>query len=273
MSAVEASLHGEQRQTGEAKISHSCRVDKNGWINLPILGTVSVAGSTLEATETFLADQYSPKYLRSKPSIIVRVLEHKTSPVVVVGGVEKPGVHELRSNEMSLIAALGKAGGIVTTGAESIQILRKGQSEEDAIAVKIVHQTIPTDDPELEPGDKIVVKTRELPSFSVIGLVQKPAKYPYPPSERYNVMQAIAHAGGLNSIAMPEHVKVYRRNAKGEIISIVLKTGGESGVSASNVEIKPGDVVAVEQTAATYTRLFLSQILNVGVSAGASVGP
>ena len=273
MGAVEAFLPEEQRQTGEAKGSHSSRVDKNGWINLPILGTVAVAGSTLATIETFLTDQYCPKYLRHKPSIVVRVLDYKTSPVVIIGGVEKPGVHKLRSDEMSLLAALGKAGGILISGAENIQIFRKGAPEENAILVKVVHQTIPTDDPKLEPGDKIVVKTRELPSFTVTGLVLKPGKYPYPPSERYNVMQAIAHAGGLNSIAMPEYVKVYRLNAKGEMISAILKTGGESGVSASNVEIKPGDVVAIEQTAATYTRIFLSQILNVGVSAGASVGP
>ena len=86
-------------------------------------------------------------------------------------------------------------------------------------------------------------------------------------------MQAIAHAGGMDSIASPEYTKVYRKTADGKVISVTLKTGGESGVSASKVEIKPGDVVAVEQTALTFTRIFLSRILNVGVSAGASVGP
>ncbi len=273
MSAEEAFLPEGQRQIGEARGTYSTRVDETGRVNLPILGSVEVTGRTLPELEAFLTDQYCPKYLHRKPSIVVRVLEYKTSTVVIIGGIEHPGVHELRSDEMSLIAALGKAGGIITTGAESVRILRGGQSEEDAIVVKVVYQTIPVDDPKLEPGDKIVVKASELPSFTVIGLVRKPGKYPYPSSETYNVMQAIAHAGGMDSIASPEYAKVYRRTAGGEVISVTLKTGGESGVSASKVEIKPGDVVAVEQTALTFTRIFLSRILNVGVSAGASVGP
>lgn len=268
----EAFLPEEQRKSTALQKVFTCRLDKDGRIDVPILGKVDVTDTTLPEIENVLADRYWPKYLRRRPSIVVRVSEYKTFPIAVVGGVKKPGAYELRSDEMTLIAALGKAEGIVETGAESIQ-LHRGASQKEPIVVKVVHQTIPTSDPSLRPGDKIVVQSCEMPSFTVIGLVKKPGKFPYPPSETYNVMQAIAHAGGLNEIARPEYVKVYRKNQDGALAFVTLKTGGEAAVSASNVVIKPGDVVAIEQTAATYMRLFFSQILNVGVSAGASVGP
>lgn len=273
MAAVGASAPGSSRKTESIQDTHSCRVNDAGQINVPILGYLLVKGKTLPQLEIDLANLYCPKYLRRRPSVVARVEEYRMESVAVIGGVKKPSMYELRSDEMTLIAALGKAGGIINTGADNIQIFRGEQSKGNVVHIKVVHQTIPVDDPELLPGDKIVVQSKDMPSFTVIGLVKKPGKLPYPPSETYNVMQAIAQAGGLNELARPEHVKVYRQNDDGVVVSIVLKTDGEAAVSASNVMIKPGDIVAIEQTIATYTRLFLAQILNVGVGVSAGVGP
>jgi protein involved in polysaccharide export with SLBB domain len=105
--------------------------------------------------------------------------------------------------------------------------------------------------------------------FAVLGLVTKPDAFPYPPDVQYNLMEALAFAGGLDLVADPRYVQIYRRDPSGEILAATFSIGNESLTQASNVIIKPGDIIYVEHTLRTRTNRFLSDVLRITVGADA----
>lgn len=245
---------------------HLCRVGQDGTISLPRVGTIPAAGQTLAEIESAVAASFFPRYLVHRPAVVARVAEYDTQTVSVVGVVKEPGVYQLQSNQMSLLAALMKAGGILTEGAAAIQIHRPGQDGVmEPLLVPIKGLSVPFVDVALRNGDTVEVQRINPQQFMVIGLVNAPGAFPYPPESRYNLMQALAFAGGLNDFADPQYAKVYRQDASGKVVAAVFKLDGQAFTAASNIAIKPGDVVAVEHTALTRTRYLLREILRVGL--------
>lgn len=107
----------------------------------------------------------------------------------------------------------------------------------------------------------------EQPLFTVMGLVNDPGNFPYPPSVRYNIMQALGFAGGLDLTKDPRFATVYRMESDGEILSstfAVVNVQDEVKLThALSTVVKPGDIVVVEHTPRTRTKEFLDRVLRV----------
>ncbi|MDY6914274.1 MAG: polysaccharide biosynthesis/export family protein, partial [Planctomycetota bacterium] len=198
MPAVTSRMPG--KAVADETESYFCRVDANGNVILPIVGEVAVAGRTISEIEAIITDLYHPKYFFQKPSIVASVDEYRVIAVSVVGALEEPGVYELRSNEKTLISALMKAGGIAEDGATAIYIHHADQDKSKAVVIPVVGLNIPARDVELADGDTIVVESSEPQVITVIGLVNKPGLFPWSTKNRYNVMDALAFAGGINDV-------------------------------------------------------------------------
>ncbi len=123
----------------------------------------------------------------------------------------------------------------------------------------------------------VVVRVNEyrtIPRFTVIGLVNKPGTYEYPPNAPYNLIEALAYAGDLNLAADPQYVTIYRQKADGTIVDAKFKIIDDSRLtSAFSVPVKPGDIIAVEQTSQTRTNLFLNNVfrINAGLYTTANI--
>jgi len=141
--------------------------------------------------------------------------------------------------------------------------------EPETLVLPIRGLNIPFADIVLEDGDSVIVERMELPLFSVIGLVSRPGNFPYPPDVRYNLMQALAFAGGFNLAADPRYASVYRLKPDGTIASAIFKLvnvgKGLQFTDSLNVHIKPGDIVAVEHTPRTRTKLFLDSVFRINI--------
>ncbi|MCJ7654061.1 MAG: SLBB domain-containing protein [Dehalococcoidia bacterium] len=437
---------------------YQCRVRDDSTISLPMVGEIRAAGRTCSEIESAIVDAYYPTYTRTQPAVVARVAEYKTHKVSITGAVQKPGLYELRSDQMSLVALLMQAGGIIEEGATRIRIThatqanagidkqanytsyqsRQGRaltdrhatkytaqatinerprsvsnylasSEADGIDVQMTFQqvsrtsttgrliikheqtilldeqlditneiqrwtilnkiagldqrvattevgriwarlselaellkpgagagnnantivspnlisstetnlndtkqitkiddnlekisentkvikpyqtaektevteqhkvdrdttfvlpvrglNIPFTDVALQEGDTVIVERLEMSLFTVIGLVNKPGNFPYPPDVQYNLVQAIAFAGGLDQAAEPRYATVYRLNKDGSIVrtpfQIIRTKNGSQLTDALNIPIKPGDIIAVEDTPRTRTNAFLKRI-------------
>ena len=106
--------------------------------------------------------------------------------------------------------------------------------------------------------------------FTVIGLVNRANAFPYPPDVQYNLMEALAFAGGLNMTADPRYVKVFRHDTDGKIMSATFGVDSKSLVEAYGVVIKPGDVIYVDHTLRTRMNQFLSDVLQIRVGVDVS---
>ena len=113
----------EMSEVPEQVTPYVCRVSESGTITLPVVGEIKAAGKTLAEIESAVIDAYYPKYAVIRPSVFARILEYKTAKVSVTGAVVNQGIYELRSDQMSLVALLMKAGGIVDEGAALIRII------------------------------------------------------------------------------------------------------------------------------------------------------
>ena len=121
---------------------HLARVDAQGMIQVPLLGAVDVLGRTLIECEGAISAKAHPKYLVAQPSIVVQVVDYSRLPVAVVGAVQNPGIHELRSDHLTLYGALTAAGGIqqsgnLVVGARMIRVRRPGTDESEDIVLPV----------------------------------------------------------------------------------------------------------------------------------------
>ena len=125
---------------------------------------------------------------------------------------------------------------------------------------------IPFADVALQDGDAVIVERFEPPLVTVMGLVQKPGNFPYPPDARYNLMQAIGFAGGFDQAAEPRYATVYRMKPDSTIVHVIFPlVEGSRMTEALGILIKPGDIVAVEHTPRTRKNVFLDKVFRVNL--------
>lgn len=153
---------------------------------------------------------------------------------------------------------------------KSPELRRKAKSgkpqKPKSIVLPVKGYNIPFADVALQDGDSVVVERLEQPLITVIGLVNKPGNFLYPPDVQYNLMQVLGFAGDLNLAAEPHYATVYRLKPDGGIVSVVFKIiDGSKLTEASSTLIKPGDIIAVEQTPRTRTKLFLDRVFRINL--------
>lgn len=103
--------------------------------------------------------------------------------------------------------------------------------------------------------------------FAVIGLVNKSGVFPYPADVQYNLMEAIAFAGGLDMVADPRYLKIYRHNSSGAILCATIGVETKSMAEAYSIAIQPGDLIYVDHTLQTRVNKFLSDVFHITLGA------
>ena len=128
---------------------------------------------------------------------------------------------------------------------------------------------VPFADVALQEGDSIVVEPPRAQFVSVLGLVKNPGHFPYPLDVQYTLAEAVALAGGLDLIADPRYVSVYRLKADGTVAGLTLQLvdpeDQEQLTENLALRLKPGDVVSVEHTQRTRTNTFFDRIFRVSL--------
>jgi protein involved in polysaccharide export with SLBB domain len=173
MPAVVRFITAKEIGIGTTVTPYISRVNTSGNITLPIVGDIEAAGRTLSRIESDIIDAYYPKHVVTRPSVFARVLDYKTSKVSVTGAVRTPGIYSLRSDQMSLVALLMEAGGIIDEGAALIRIIHSDQAmpnNENAV-IKTTKQSFKHSDgrnimmPLKTAADRIVADENEIPPF------------------------------------------------------------------------------------------------------------
>jgi polysaccharide export outer membrane protein len=143
----------------EADLGGDVRVDASGNIELPLIGEVGAAGKTPHQLATELTAKLGEKYFQS-PSVVVAVTQSVTNRYTVTGAVAKPGVYDV-AGKTTLMQAIAEAQGVNEFANEHDVVIFRTIHEKRAAAV--VNLTLvmkgKVDDPEIYPGDTIVVAT------------------------------------------------------------------------------------------------------------------
>lgn len=101
-----------------------------------------------------------------------------------------------------------------------------------------------------EPNVSVIVTDMKSADYQsrvrVTGAVRTPISVPYQPG--MTVLDAVLQAGGPNDFAAPNRTKLLRRE-RNKVETIPIKLGSilNSGGMATNVEVKPGDIITVPE--------------------------
>jgi protein involved in polysaccharide export with SLBB domain len=203
--------------------------------------------------------------------------EVKFEPVkveTVQAEVKAEPVTEIPQVETELIADENQNEYITLPQMQSEEQPAKSGAVVEPIVLPVKGLNIPFADVSLMEGDLIEVKRLNPSVFTVIGLAKSPGAFPYPPEVQYNLMEAIGFAGGIDIIADPRFVSIYRQDAKGEVVTATVRIDKKFMAKSYNVKIKPGDVISIDVTPRTKMNTLLHQMLriNFGVYVNPNLG-
>lgn len=137
------------------------RVSSKGEITFPLLGTVQVAGLTVNEIEQKITASLEADYLVD-PQVNVFIEQYRAEKVFVMGFVNKPGEYELfKDRPTTVLEAITMAGGFKEGAAQNgTKVIRVENGEELTIPIKVTDITKKGEkdkDISVKPGDIIVV--------------------------------------------------------------------------------------------------------------------
>ena len=140
-------------------LSKTVQVGEDGTITYPLIGQVHAAGRTAHDLEVDLKQKLGEKYLRS-PQINVLVKEYNSQRVTISGAVKTTGVYAIKGRT-TLLQVIAMAGDIdVSTASGDIVVFRTVDGQRTAARFEAEPiKNGKADDPEMLPGDVIVVDT------------------------------------------------------------------------------------------------------------------
>ncbi len=156
---------GGDNSIGQSMNDKGLLVNTAGYISLPLVGKVKVAGLTQTQAADRITQQYK-KYLNT-PTVYVEVLNKR---LFVLGEVKKPGVVDLDKEKMTLFEAIAHAGDL-TDSAVRTEVLILSNSPTKGMQMRKVDltnfDTMNYASLMLRPNDIVYVKPSDWKAFRV----------------------------------------------------------------------------------------------------------
>jgi polysaccharide export outer membrane protein len=234
------------------------RLGVDGFVNLPQVGHVKVAGLSVEELQSELTNRL--KLLIVNPDVSVSVVETHSQPVSVLGAVKTPGIIQLQGHK-TLIEVMSLAGGPTDDAGYIARITRQKDSGplplanaqadstgEYSVAEFNLQKVMDNRDPggniQILPNDVISVPKAEM--VYVLGEVLKPGSIVLGDQKTLTVLQAVSIANGMSKTAKASDAKILRvtpGSTSRTELAVNLKTmfAGKS----DDVPLKPDDILYV----------------------------
>ena len=236
---------------GKNNANHSLIVSREGRIQFPEIGPITVAGLTFVELKTLLKQNVEKQMIGVEASITMGTL--RSIRVFILGEANKPGSYTVRSLS-TMTNALLISGGINKIGSlRNIQLKRQGKLITNLDLYDLLLKGDTSKDVRLLPGDVIFVPPIGQ-TVAIDGEVRRPAIYEiHPQNTLHNVINL---AGGLLPTAFPQASIVERIDSSGQRILLDIDLSSTSGQAiaaqdADYIEIPPildavKDVILVE---------------------------
>lgn len=224
---------------GEPDLSGKYTVEQDGTFTFPLIGRLTAGGTTLRDVETLLKTKLADGYLRN-PQVTVGIDSYRSQRILIIGEVRNPGEYQL-SGDMTLLAALARAGATTPTASREAVILRPRklptgeQGPVDVIKVDLVELQAGdlTRNVQLVDGDTVNVPKAQMVFLS--GQVRAPGAYAV--EDGTTVLQALTLAGGVTDRGASGRIRILR-TVNGKKLEIKAKMGDP---------VLPGDTVVVPE--------------------------
>src|SRR6266446_6974426 len=222
------------------------RVSSGGDISLPMLGTVAVAGLSVEQAETLIERKLSQKSLFNDPHVTVFEKEYATQGISLLGEVQRPGIYPLLGSR-KLYDAISAAGGTTPKAGRYVLITRRNDPQH---SVRVPLMTGAPESMEnnvtVEPGDTILVSKAGV--VYVVGDVHQPGGFVMENGNDITVLKVIALAQGTNPNAKLDSARLIRKTPEGPQ-DVPLSLRKIMAAKAPDPQLQADDVVFVPNSA------------------------
>ncbi len=221
---------------GSQNIEHFLTVNRDGTINFPEIGPVSVSGLTFTQMRDTLNQRVTEQMIGVRASITLGEL--RSISVSLLGDVVRPGSYSV-SGMSTITNALYSSGGVKPIGSlRNIALRRDGATVSTLDLYDLLLRGDTRGDMRLQAGDVIFVPPIGA-QVTVDGQVRRPAIYEVKDEE--TITELVALAGGLNASANRTAVKLERvvPNRGTTVQDIDIGTAG------AQTAVRDGDVLRV----------------------------
>jgi polysaccharide export outer membrane protein len=228
---LDVQLYGAQNRSLRLVVS------RDGRINLPQLGPVSVAGRRFSEVREEVERRVARQLVGVNASLSMG--EVRAIQVFVMGEARAPGAYTI-SGLGTMTSALFASGGVTPIASlRTIQLMRQGTTVRRLDLYDLLLHGDTSNDVKLIPGDVIFIPTVG-PQVSVYGEVRRPAIYELKGSE--TVSAVVGMSGGLSAEADPGAVTLARidENHRRVMLNVDLANGTSAAQGSRN-----GDVLYV----------------------------
>jgi len=225
--------------------SKGSRVDGNGNIHLPLVGSVKAADLTVGAIRANVEASLR-KYVQ-EPSVVVEVAEYRSKPIYLMGQFRTPGVYYM-DRPMTFLQGISLGNGFdATANLRGVRLLRDRKIAPVDVYSLILDGRI-EQNVWLRPGDTVFLPDNRTQNVFVFGAVNKPGPQPMARG-RLDILEAIAASD-------PRPVGLDLKNVR--IIRSLTTTSGELLVvdvekirrgETLTMQLFEGDVVYVPKNA------------------------
>ena len=194
------------RAWGSIDVDYRATVDRNGLVNLPRIGSFTVAGVKAADLERHLRAQIGRLYTNFNLNVSLGQL--RAVKVFVVGPAQRPGVYTL-SSQSTMLSAVVSAGGPGPNGSmRKIGLRRNGQIISELDVYEFLVQGDKSKDVQLAAGDVVVFHPAG-PRVAVHGAIDTPAIYELKARDE-PLREVLRYAGGAPVLANPNRVQLER---------------------------------------------------------------
>lgn len=221
-----------------AESSGDFLVRKDGYITVPMVGEIKIAGLTTKEIAALLTEKLK-KEIRS-PEVTVNLRSSSVQRIYTMGAIRSSGVLDWKP-KWRLTEVIAAAGGLSSSAERTkVLIFRPGSKH---INVNLRSLLVDGDDDvnlEVMPGDVLNFQTDVSVRVQVVGDVGRPGLVEV--LEGQGVVEALAAAGGGLETARLSGAKIMR---KGQEMPIDLFAAVKKGNPSLNQTVKDGDTLYV----------------------------
>lgn len=194
------------RAWGSIDVDYRSKVDRNGQLNLPKVGSFNVAGVKASDLEAHLRAQLSRLFTNF--SLNVSLGQLRSVKVFVVGPAQRPGVYTLPS-QSTLLSAVVAAGGPATNGSmRKLSLRRDGKVISEIDVYDFLVTGDKSRDVQLTAGDVVVFQSVG-PRVALTGATDTPGIYELRGTQE-SVRDLLRYSGGATVLANPNRAQLER---------------------------------------------------------------
>jgi polysaccharide biosynthesis/export protein len=259
------------------ELNVQARIQSNGLISLPLVGSLPAARLTLAELQKSLAGKLT-SFVRA-PNVLLKLVQNDSQKIAVIGEVKNPGVYPLRDGVGTLIQAIALAGGRTERAGDVLVVIPSQETTSPHAALSPIsslseksQKTLRTlgvefsfsrasgshgEQPVAVPlwgGDTVVIK--EAGRFEVDGEVKRPGTFPL--TREVSLLGALATAGGMSYSANYTDIQVIRDLGDGQFAVRSFNLSEFPRVTHNDLPLRNGDLVRVNSAKG---RFFTRQII------------